>query len=283
MGFDYFNVEMRDSSQGTLRTIDIQKKMNRFLFALWLYPNFPFAANFASVGDVYHFLTYWLGTDIYERLRKDVAARRRDIGNIRVYEIMRDLFQLCEGRPDLLELFTTKFYSMMIGKRFIDEEPELKLEGGFTFFKEHDVEEDPLLTFFSVVENLDYYIKLSKEFEHPEFAPGKYWLIYLGEEDVKREKRPYLLLGRINDEGKISYLQGGWPLQYLINGIQRIVTRGKLKYWVGKDIHDRVKKLAYRAEHGKYCYIRIIAEKLPLGDKSKYPFKYTGVTEEEGP
>ena len=265
MKFDYFNVELRDSSQGALRTIDIQKKINKFLFALWLYPNFPFAANFAGVGDVYHFLTYWLGADVYEKLRKDVAARRRDIGNIRVYEIMRDLFKICEGRPDLLELFTTKFYSMMMGKRFVDEEVKLKVESGFTFFKEYDLEEDPLLTFFNVVENLDYYIRLSKEFQHPKFAPGKYWLVYFGEERVKTKMRPYLLLGRINEEGKIAYLQGGWTPQYVLNGMKRIVSLG------------------YRTEHGKYRYIRIIAEKLPLGDKSKYPFKYTGVTEEEGP
>lgn len=265
MGFDYFNVELRDSSQGALRTIDIQKKMNKFLLALWLYPNFPFAANFASIGDSYHFLTYWLGMDMYEELRKDVAARRRDIGNIRIYELMQDLFRLCEGRQDLLELFVTKFYSMMMGKCFMDGEPRLQVESGFTFFKEYDLEEDPLLTFFNVVENLDYYIKISKEVQHPEFAPGKYWLVYFGEEHIKAKMRPYLLLGRINEEGKIAYLQGGWPLQYLINGVQRIVS------------------FDYKAKHGEYRYIRIIAEKLPLGDKSKYPFKYTGVIEEEEP
>jgi len=265
MEFDYFNVELRDSAQGALRTIDIQKKIKKFLFALWLYPDFPFAADFAGVGNLRTFLTYWLGKNVYETLRKSVVKRRKVIGNIRMYELMRDLFQLCEGRPDLLDLFTTRFYSMMMGKRFVDEEVKLKVESGFTFFKEHDLEEDPLLTFFNVVENLDYYIKLSKEFKHPEFAPGKYWLIYFDEEHVKAKMRPYLLLGRINEEGKIAYLQGGWPLQYLINGVQRIVSFG------------------YKAKHGKYRYIRIIAEKLPLGDKSKYPFKYTGVIEEEGP
>jgi hypothetical protein len=209
MTFDYLNLKLPESKKTGLHTLTLQMKMDKVLFMLHLYPDFELAGAVAGVGDIHKFLVYHFEKEIYGAMREDVSERRKNKKYQSMISLLDDIYELWLEEYDI-----NNFYNMITGKNISEE--ELVKEK----IKICEVAEEVLIpnenyTFANVISRLEVHLKVEAMTQTPDIPPGVWWVIVYEQINLKGKLRPFILLARLNDEGRICYLQGAWPLSHL--------------------------------------------------------------------
>jgi len=262
MVFDYLHLELPVSKKTGLHSLTLQMKMNKVLFMLHLYPDFELAGAFAGVGNIHNFIPYHYGKEIYNQMKEDVSNRRVEKKSESLLALMEDVYNLWFEDYDINNL-----YNMITGKCIVEQEiVKEKEEIQQTFYRENELKASENLTFSSVIEQMDVFIELERGVSNPNIAPGKWWVIYYDNMEIKGKFVPFILMGRINDDGKIAYIQGAWPLEYLMKALSRILRPG------------------YKAKKNKkQIYLEIEAELRPVSVGGGVYHHYTSIREIKSP
>jgi len=246
MPFDYLSVKLPESKKTGLNTIKIQTSLEKILFSLAMYPDMQLAEAFGGVGNIRMYLSSHLGKEIYSEIRTDIIERRKDLKDQPLVLIMQNLYDLWFEDYNINEL-----YNMVTGKQTVKDEEIVVGEIKPTIFREDDLTPHEHLTYANIIESMDIHLEIERKFHNPEIAPGRWWVITYTRLVLDGKMRPFILMARLNGEGKICYVQGAWPLDYLLTAIQRIVP------------------LEYRASHGNYIYLDIQVEAIQIKARGK--------------
>ena len=260
MPFDYFDVELPESKKTGLNTLKIQQTLNKILFALALYPDLQLAGAFGGVGNIHDFLPFHLGKETYSEILEDIRERRKELIQEPLVNILQNLEDLSNDGYNIDDL-----YNMISGKQIAEIIVNNDYCGtNLKFYREDYDTPSEYLTFANVIDSMDMHIELESAFHSPDVAPGIWWLIWYDRRVLKGKFRPFALMARLNNEGKICYLQGVWPFEYLMNEIEKIVPLG------------------YKAVHGDYVFLEIRAELIDIKGRGKF-HKYNLVRRIDSP
>lgn len=247
MPFDYLSVKLPESKKTGLNTIKIQMTLDKILFSLAMYPDMQLAEAFSRVGRLRNYLPFHLGDEIYAEIRADIIGRRKDLKNQPLVTIMQNLHDLWSEDYNINEI-----YKMVTGKQTVEQEEVeiVKIEKP-KIYREDDLTPSEYLTYANVIEGIDVHLEIERKFHNPEVAPGRWWVITFVRFVLNGKMRPFILMARLNKEGKICYIQGAWPLDYLLTAIEKIIP------------------LDYRAKHGDYIYLDIQVEAIQTKARGK--------------
>lgn len=246
MPFDYLSVKLPESKKTGLNTIKIQTTLDKILFSLAMYPDMQLAEAFARVGNIRNYLPYHLGEETYAGIRVDIVKRRKVLREQPLVTIMQNLYDLWFEDYNINEL-----YKMVTGKQTVEDDEIVVVAKDKKFFREDDLKHSEHLTFSNVVEGMDVHLEVEANFHSPDVSPGIWWVIWYDRKILSGSLRPFALMARLH-EGKICYLQGVWPFDYLMNAIQKIIPLG------------------YKAAHGDYVFLEIRAEMLVTKTGGKF-------------
>jgi hypothetical protein len=221
MTFDYLNLKLPESKKTGLHTLTLQMKMDKVLFMLHLYPDFELAGAVGGVGNIHSFLPFHFGKEIYDEMKEDVSERRKNKDLTAMIGLWTDVYELWLEDYDI-----NQFYNMITGKREMEEEVIGKKEIKEKFYRENELEPSRTLTFSNVIAQMEMHVILQAKLQSPNVAPGKWWVIYYNNLKIKGKFAPFVLMARINDDGRICYLQGVWPFEYLMNALAKILPIG---------------------------------------------------------
>lgn len=261
MPFDYLNIDLPESKKTTLNTMKIQQKMMKVMFCLTLYPDMELAGAFAGIGDIHKTLLFHYGDDVYMRMREDIQERRKSRGEQPIMNILQSLYDLWSEEYNINDL-----YNMITGKQTCngEENKEMVETDILKTYREDDTTPSSYLTFANVIENIDTHIEIEKSFHNPEVASGRWWIISYDRFVLDGKMRPFILMSKLNAEGKICYIQGVWPLDYFLVALEKIVPLG------------------YRAEHGNYIFLDVQVETIQTKARGRLQ-KYHLIRKVESP
>jgi hypothetical protein len=209
MTFDYLNLKLPESKKTGLHTLTLQMKMDKVLFMLHLYPDFELAGAVGGVGNIHSFLPFHFGKEIYDEMKEDVSERRKNKDLTAMIGLLTDVYELWLEDYDI-----NQFYNMITGKHIVEEDLIKEKEKEIINQKKELIPSEHL-TFSNVIRQIDIHLQVEAMTQTPDVPPGIWWVVAYEQVKLKGKLRPFVLLARLNDKGRICYLQGAWPLSHL--------------------------------------------------------------------
>jgi hypothetical protein len=228
---------------------------------LHLYPDLGLAGAMAGVSNIHDFLPYHLGDETYKQIQKDIRERRKAKDMQPIIGLLNEVYDLWFEEYDIDNL-----YNMITGKCIVPEDVMEEDEISKSAAENGKLIPSDSLTFSNVIEQMDLHIQIQAMTKTPDIPEGIWWVIAYEQVEIRGTLRPFILVARLNYEGKICYLQGAWPLPHLND-----------KYL------SRFLPMGYRADKNEpFVFLEIEGHPIDIDGHHDYT-RYTGIRKIDSP